>query len=500
VTHLPAEGSSERIATSPRALRPRAAAAILSAVLIVAVGLGLANKMGQGYGWDDGAYLASARAMVAGHPLFSEVFSSQPPVFLELLALAFRVFGDSGTTGEWMGALFALACLALVAWIAAEVAGPLAAPVAVLAMLSKIFLGQALAIEAEIPALALSLLALALLTRGGERLSRVAAAGTAFALAVLCKLWTAPYVLPLVFLAAAAPRHGEDGCWRADWDRMRVLRRLAVLGLAGAVVTVLVLARYDFSALYEQVVAMHVQARGLGEGAWGRTGARLLLRYGRDEIVVHLAAAAGAWLLFKRNALAGVWLVVWVAASAGFLLHHRPVFIRHALLVSPPLAVLAAAAFGLLAREARPAVRYAAAAVTTALLLVRPTATLEAGAPVWNILGVTTRMDPAEAEAVRLMGRFSTEGALVVTDDPLQAYLAGRAMPPRLVDISGTRVMSGNLTTEEAIRESESADMIVLWAGSLEKLPGYRDWVKSRYRKVKTWRDSETLREMWVRK
>jgi hypothetical protein len=60
--------------------------------------------------------------------------------------------------------------------------------------------------------------------------------------------------------------------------------------------------------------------------------------------------------------------------------------------------------------------------------------------------------------------------------------------------------MSGNLTTEEAIRESEPADMIVLWAGSLEKLPGYRDWVKSRYRKVKTWRDSETLREMWVRK
>jgi hypothetical protein len=469
------------------------------AILILGVGILLARKIGESYGWDDGAYLASARAMIQGHPLFTSVFSSQPPVFLELLAAAFRVFGDSGETGAWMALVFALACLAIVGWMAHQVAGPMASPFAVLAMLSKIFLGQALGIEAEIPALALALLAVAMLVPG-DATWRVAAAGGVFSIAVLCKLWVLPYGVPLIVLTVLPPDRDEAGAWRMSWSPRRAIRRLTVVGLSGGLVSTLVLGGYDLHAAYDQVVGMHVRARQLGTETWGRTGTDLLVRFARDEVLICALALVGAGFLLKRNPRAGSCLLLWLLACAAFLVGHLPVFIRHVLLVSPPLALLAASAVsGMFSRWSRPLYRYTAASVVAVLMVVRPTATGEAGIPLWRILATPVRADRAQVESIRLMTRFSTPGDIVVTDDPLQAFLARRALPPRLVDISGTRVLSGTLTTLEAISLSQDAKVIVFWARNLERLPGYRAWVQSRYRKVKTWRDSDALREMWIR-
>lgn len=58
--------------------------------------------------------------------------------------------------------------------------------------------------------------------------------------------------------------------------------------------------------------------------------------------------------------------------------------------------------------------------------------------------------------------------------------------------------MSGNLTTQEAIDDSQGARIIVSWSNSLKRLPGYREWVQAHYRKLKTWRDKHYLREMWI--
>lgn len=384
-------GGADYMTASER-LGPRGTAATaVSALLILGVAIPLGRKIGEAYGWDEGPYLASARAMTQGHPLFSSVFSSQPPVFLEMLAAAFRVFGDSAETGAWMSWLFAVACLAIVGWIARQVAGPIASPVAVLAMLSKIFLGQATAIEAEIPALALALLAVAMIAGPGGQAWRVAAAGGIFALAVLCKLWVVPYGIPLVFLAVVAPRRNGADSWQTSSDRGDALRRLIVLSLSGALVTVLVLYRCNLHEAYDQVVAMHLGARQSAAISWERSGAGLLVRFARDEFGVLGLALVGAGLLSKRNPLAGAWLLLWVFSCVVFLVNHSPVFIRHVLLVSPPVAVLAASAVGLVFRWPRPWQQSAAATVVAALMLARPTASLEAGAPLWRNLAAFRR-------------------------------------------------------------------------------------------------------------
>ena len=45
--------------------------------------------------YDEGVYWQSLRALAAGHPLYSQVFSSQPPLFLALLLPVFVIFGQT---------------------------------------------------------------------------------------------------------------------------------------------------------------------------------------------------------------------------------------------------------------------------------------------------------------------------------------------------------------------------------------------------------------------
>jgi len=217
---------------------------------------------------------------------------------------------------------------------------------------------------------------------------------------------------------------------------------------------------------------------------------------------VHLLALGGLVALVRRDKLAAAWLGLWAAVSAAFLLHHTPVFNRHALLMGPPLALLTAALVPAIAAAARRAWAELPLAVLLGLLLVlRPSfgsGELHWTAPVITQLPAQFNPDPAQEEAVRLIRELSRPKDLVVSDAPLLPFLAGRNLPPRLVDTSGTRVMSGHLTADEAIAHTSQARLVVLWVNKLDRLPGYRAWVRAHYRRVRKWPGEETRRELYV--
>src|SRR6185312_2337646 len=56
--------------------------------------------------YDEGVYIVSARAMDAGQMIFHQVFSSQPPLFLGLLALSLKILGGSAGAGH----LYTMGC------------------------------------------------------------------------------------------------------------------------------------------------------------------------------------------------------------------------------------------------------------------------------------------------------------------------------------------------------------------------------------------------------
>ncbi|HEY7514048.1 MAG TPA: hypothetical protein VIC87_06200 [Vicinamibacteria bacterium] len=458
-------------------------------LLLVAFVVLSERSIGRSYEWDEGVYLASARLVARGEPLFERVFSSQPPVYLETLALAFRFFGEKAEVGAQMSLLFAVAGLAAAAWIGARVIGPAAAPVVVLAMLSKVFLDQATSVQAEMPALGLALLSVALLLPPlGHRTSALALGGAVFCLAVLTKLWIAPCLVPAVFLVLLDPRPEDDGRWTARWSAAAASRRLLVFGLAGAFVGVAGLARYDGWSLREQVFGLHWRAREIGVEYWGRDGLDVMARFARREAFPCVLALAGFVVLLRRNLVAAAWLALWLAVAFLFLAGHAPVFYRHVLLLAPPVALLAAAP---LCDSTGRRTGLAITVVLAVLLVLRPAVGRRGGVglvfPVGTQLSARTTPDPEREEAVELIRRLSRPGDLVVSDDPLQVFLAGRDLPPELVDASATRILSGNLTADFAATHSAGAAVIQLWTRRLEQLPGYRDWVRGHYRRVRRW-------------
>src|SRR5205823_8214527 len=121
-----------------------------------------------------------------GQPLFTSVFSSQPPAFVEILTFAFSVFGDSVVVGRGVMVFFYLLSLAATGAVAWRIAGPFAGPLAILLLgLPLLYFRQASIVEAEVPALALALLCLAILVWPAPGHMRVLGAGFLFTAGVL---------------------------------------------------------------------------------------------------------------------------------------------------------------------------------------------------------------------------------------------------------------------------------------------------------------------------
>jgi hypothetical protein len=110
---------------------------------------------------------------------------------------------------------------------------------------------------------------------------------------------------------------------------------------------------------------------------------------------------------------------------------------------------------------------------------------------------VRDQQPPASADApvtAALRARIAP-GTFVVTDDQFAAALAGRDVPPQLVDTSLVRVRSGDLTVDavEAITDQPDVDGVLLASGRLAALPGFRAWVGERFPDVIDLGDGRTL-------
>src|SRR5579875_2606523 len=143
--------------------------AIVAAGVLVILGVALTLRLpllaGGQIDYDEGVYWQSLRALAAGHPLFTSVYSSQPPAFLELLTPIHLLAGSSLVAGR--GAVLALFTIGLaavyptVALLTNRGAGLLA--MAVLAA-DPLSFRQSVTLQADGPCVSLALSALAAAT------------------------------------------------------------------------------------------------------------------------------------------------------------------------------------------------------------------------------------------------------------------------------------------------------------------------------------------------
>src|ERR687883_676307 len=295
--------------------------------------------------------------------------TAQPAFFLPSLAAVVRAIGNPVVAGHVYEALFGLATLVGVFWMAWTAYRPLAGPLATaLLAISPGFLLYAHAVEAEMPMLGLCTLSVAAaqayyLT---QRRSMAALCGFLLMAGTEMKLLSVVVALPLALLllggawrgprpapAPGAARAREGGGTVLSQRREAISQRRApraimldalafVLCLvAPALLTLALLSPAD---QLRQVVALHLAAsRVLPLDAGANVQAlQVFLGYDPGLLLVAVAGAIMA-LLWGRNRYVVLVYALWFLSTLVFLWRYHP-FLQHQFVpLLPPLALLGAA-------------------------------------------------------------------------------------------------------------------------------------------------------------
>ena len=285
-------------------------------------------------------------------------------------------------------------------------------------------------------------------------------------------------------------------------------------GLGVALLLALPLVVYDPRALYEQTVAFHVAKFAAYRPTPSGNLARAWSVVAKDA-VVSVAAAAGLLLLVRRRRVPhAAWLALWSVAMLLVVRNQTPLFWRHLVLLSPPLAILASSAFALpLARA--PRVAQALAGLAAVLAMATPAAlhpdsdrALMPRIPhpswmPWPSKGdAAHRTGPALLLAAQWIRDNTTPAELVAGDDPIAIYLAGRRAPGQLCDTSMARIAAHSLTLPVATANASLARIVVLrQEGRLADLEGFLAWLHAHYKKQDPWDvDIGVGRSVWIRR
>jgi Dolichyl-phosphate-mannose-protein mannosyltransferase len=455
------------VTIAARARRGIVPAVLVGLVLAALVAVGC-WRLGEpfDYDYDEGVYLVSARLLLHGKSLFGEVFSSQPPLFLDLLHGVFRVFGDTIAAGRALSLVFAVVACGMVAELAWELIDPWAGPVAALVTASSIvFLVEARSVQAEMVSLGFALAAMVAIAapdrarRWGWQLG----AGIAFGCALATKLYVAPWAVGLALLALrGAP--------------MRV-RALAMVGVTSALTFVGICAVHGLGEVYAQAFGFHVAALGLD--VVGPNSDMIWNVLSGEVMLVPLGLGGLAALIWRRRP---GWYVVlgWLAASLAFVAWYAPLFNHHLVLVVPPLAVAASA---LVVAVPAGRTRVGVVAVVAALVMIKCDRRAVSPSIGFGPTIVASRLfpalDPDDARVAAAIAAHTAPTDQVVTDQQILAFLAGRDVPPMLCDTSFVRIRAGSLVPEAALRAMAEARVLFLGSGRLVELSGFGAWLRA---------------------
>ncbi|HLW60076.1 MAG TPA: glycosyltransferase family 39 protein [bacterium] len=406
------------------------------------------------YDYDEGVYAATADAVAGGDRLYRDVFLSQPPVLIVAMRGMFRLLGPSLVAARGTVVLSSAVYLLAILTLLSTRGSPGGGVLAVCLLLGRpTFLTMSHTVEMELPGEALACTALALAVMGRRRgWGWWAAAGGAATLASMTKLTAVTCLIPLAGAVALERREGLPG-------------RCAAVGvgiLAAAFMLIPVVALPGFR---DQVFGFHLLlAHALHQTASAH--AAVLGRFLLAEWPLSGLGLLGTWWAVREGRWLERALVVWLAADCGGLIVLTPLWDHHLPILFSPLALLAGLVLGRVAAWAtaggpawRPA-RYAAVAV----------------GGIGFLAVALAAMPPMHASAelgravTRLAGALPTNGK-VLSDDPMVAFLAHRALAARLIDTSLTRIWVGQISEGQlaaALREERTA-AVVLWRGTFRQ-------------------------------
>lgn len=475
-------------------------------ICVVALAVRVLPVNGLSTDYDEGVYWQSLRAMANGQPLFTGVFSSQPPLFLLSLYPLYLAFGQSLAAARLAVTLYSLAGVVAMYFAGRRLAGHWVGLIAALLLaVDPLYVTESHTLQAEAPAIAFEVIAVAFALStvgalGRRRLWLAGCAGVAVGLGIMVKLFDVVALAPvLAYLAQPLFATAWDDRGRPRWptgpELVIGLRRAApacgvcVAGMCAVILMVALPFAANWGAAYDQVIRFHLVAGQTANGSLrGNVSA---IAHVRGEYPLWLAAAGGVFLAVVSRRWIAAPIMLWLLVSFALLAQQQPLFQHHIALLVPPLVLLAGltpsafvgASTGAHGRGAETAIQWAGRVALTLALFA-------------GIAGVfiSVKNDSSAAQAVPLntlqvasmVEAITIPSDYVVTDDQYAAGLADRNVPPQLVDTSLVRIQAGYLTAAQLERIITATDTrtILFASGRFDQVPGFRAWVEAHFTAV----------------
>jgi 4-amino-4-deoxy-L-arabinose transferase-like glycosyltransferase len=480
--------------------------------------------------YDEGVYWQSLRAMSAGHPLYSQVFYSQPPLFLLSTFPSYVLFGGtlwSARFGIVLVSLFGLLGAILLGQALSGRVGAIAA--LLLVVVNPQYLQQSQTIQAEVSCVALSLLAVGLAylwwehPEGWRGIILAGLAGVALSFSVLCKLFGVAALAPLGLLMLARLwviwRQSEAS--GRDSSRSYTTGILSILVGIGACILTVVLVLLPFAgslnALLQSVIFFHTSAATVASSS--RQGNISVIEHALYSVLA-LTALYGTLAALLRRDWRVLPLLAWLGVTIFLLWHQVPLFGHHLVILTAPLIALAVTGIGSMpvtARAFRSALanytmdRHKALSLLTlfAILLILLTVVLEVrqDRQYYRLEEANSLHGVPQQQAGPLVQRIAADlrqaiapDQLVVTDAQFVAALADRSTPPSLVDTSAVRIDSGRLTLSQLIDTASEPQVhaVLFLTGRFQaaQVATFHDWVAHHFRLLHNYGGGI---ELWVR-
>jgi hypothetical protein len=428
---------------------------------------------------DEGINLMKGILVANGYPLYTQIWSDQPPLFSQILALSFRVFGMQVNVAR----MVVLLTSALLVWGLSQylrsvwgfwsmVAGVL------LVSVLPYYFTLSVSTMIGLPSIAFAMLSLASLTAWHQRKNTLwlALSGVLLGLSVLTKLWTgilAPIFLAGIFLDRFI-QSGTAERWQAALRALGVwLAALAITSLGILLVTV----RPDqlFTDLLQQMLLPHFTARASTIEAdsivYSSLNSYLELIWS-----FFVLGLIGVLMALRLRRWLSLYLLAWAIFAYILLIIVAPVWYHQQMLLTIPTAGLCAIATGEIVQQLFrwwqtrkvhliDAGLFVAAILVTGVVLLNhllpliPAFTMDP-----NLAFEPSDKPPREMQVVYEIQKYSQQTQWMATDLPMYAFRAGMLVPPEMAVVSRKRLVAGDFPDQElvAILKKYNPELVML--------------------------------------
>lgn len=438
---------------------------------------------------DEGLNLMRSMLVTLGHPLYREVSSDQPPLFTQILALVLRFVGFEVNPARLLVLLFST----LLVWSGAQflqrISGKLAA-ILFLPMVIMVprYLELSVSVMIGVPSIALATLALLFVTlwHQSKRSLWLVLSGFALALSVLIKLFTG-FLLPIFLIglttAAYFNRRREGFSWRMLQPAL--IWGVSFAGLGILLGLVLVGPQNVWMIIFPPLAAPATP--DFQDPSFFSINAHL-----QAAIPLLLLGLLGTLISIYRRKWFTLYPLAWSALAYGLLSFYSPVFYHHQLLITVPVAMLAAAAVadGILSLASLrglsdviqlPTLLAASAVVGFILVSIHYVPLLDK--ELMNhprITDFTLKATPGKLRVLRTMDEYVDQTNWIMTDAPMYAFRVQRPVPPILATFSSKRLATGSLTEADiltAMREYQPEQVLM----ARFVIPSLEEYLKQNY-------------------